>query len=202
MPRPKSLTHCQIAAAALNVVEREGVDALSMRAVAQELGMGTMSLYRYVSDRAQVEELVVDQVLRAVELRVPTGTPGERLYVLAERVRSAVLDHAPVVPLLLLHRHRAPSSVRWGEAVLTVLTEAGIHGQDRVIAFRAVLGYLCGALQVEYFGSLSGAGTAALAAVPTDEFPLLAETAAEAKDIPPDEEFRRGFAIVLRGLGW
>lgn len=201
MPRPKSLTHSQIAAAALSVAEREGVDALSMRAVAQELGMGTMSLYRYVTDRAQVEELVVDRVLRAVDLQCPTGTPGEHLHLLAERVHTAVMGHASVIPLLLRHRHRAPSSVAWGEAVLSVLTEAGFHGQHRAIAFRAVLGYVFGALHVEHFGPLGGAGTAALAAMSADEFPLLVETSIQARDIPQDEEFRRGFTIVLRGLG-
>ncbi|PRX49888.1 TetR family transcriptional regulator [Prauserella shujinwangii] len=201
MPRPRSLTLTQIAAAALAVVDRDGLAAVSMRTVAGELGMGTMSLYRYVSDRSQLEELVVDLVLRAVDLHVPRGGPAKRLGVLADRVRVAVSGHPGVVPLLLTHRHRSPSSRRWGETVLAVLTDAGLTGEQRVIAFRTILGYVFGALQVAHFGPLSGPGTAALAALPPEEFPILAETAADAATIPPEEEFRRGFAIVLRGLG-
>lgn len=200
MPRPRSLTSAQIAAAALAVLDRDGLDALSMRTVAKELGMGTMSLYRYVSDRSQVEELVVDLVLQAADLSSPTGSAGKRLSELADRVRGAVSDHPAVVPLLLMHRHRAPSSLRWGEVMLTVLTDAGLTGRRRVIAFRAILGYVFGALQVEYFAALSGPGTAALAAAPPEEFPILSESAAEARTIPPREEFRRGFDILLRGL--
>ncbi|SFQ04570.1 regulatory protein, tetR family [Amycolatopsis arida] len=200
MPRPRSLTPDRIATAALTVLDRDGLAALSMRTVAGELGMSTMALYRYVADRGQLEELVVDLVLRAVDLTMPRGSAGTRLRVLADRVRVAVAEHPAVVPLLLAHRHRAPSSLRWGEVMLTVLTGAGLGGRRRVIAFRAILGYVFGALQVEHFGALSGPGTAALAALPPEEFPLLAETAARARTIPPEEEFRRGFDILLRGL--
>lgn len=201
MPRPRSLTPAQIATAALAVVDRDGLDAMSMRAVAKELGMSTMALYRYVSDRSEVEELVVDLVLQAVDPSMPPGSAGERLSVLAERARVAVSDHPGVVPLLLTHRHRSPSSRRWGEAMLTVLADAGLAGKQRVIAFRAILGYVYGAQQVEHFGALSGPGTAALAALPAEEFPFLSETAAEASTVPPEEEFRLGLDIVIRGLG-
>ncbi|MFB9904079.1 TetR/AcrR family transcriptional regulator [Allokutzneria oryzae] len=201
MPRPRSLTPTQIATAALAVLDRDGLDSLSMRTVAQELGMGTMSLYRYVTDRGQVEELVVDLVLRTVDLDIPRGAAGRRLSVLADRVRAAVSDHPAAVPLLLMYRHRSPSSQRWGETMLSVLTEAGLTGRERVIAFRAILGYVFGALQVHYFSALSGPGTAALAALPPDEFPILSETAAQAQALSPEEEFRRGFDILLRGLG-
>lgn len=68
MPRPRSLTSTRIATAAIAVVDRDGLDALSMRTVAGELGMGTMSLYRYVADRAELEQLVVDEVLARIDL--------------------------------------------------------------------------------------------------------------------------------------
>ena len=201
MPRPRSLTPDQIAAAALAVIDRDGLDALSMRTVARQLGIGAMSLYRYVTDRDQLEELVVDLVLGAVDISLPRASARRKLAVLADRVRVAVSEHPAVVPLLLIHRHRALSSLRWGEAVLTVLAGAGFTGKRRVIAFRAVLGYVFGALQVEHFSPLSGMGTRALAALPAEEFPVLSETAARARTVAPEDEFRQGFAILLRGLG-
>ena len=201
MPRPRSLTPDQIAAAALAVIDRDGLDALSMRTVARQLGIGAMSLYRYVTDRDQLEELVVDLVLEAVDISLPRASARRKLAVLADRVRVAVSEHPAVVPLLLIHRHRALSSLRWGEAVLTVLAGDGFTGKRRVIAFRAVLGYVFGALQVEHFSPLSGMGTRALAALPAEEFPVLSETAARARTVAPEDEFRQGFAILLRGLG-
>ncbi|HEY8524127.1 MAG TPA: TetR/AcrR family transcriptional regulator C-terminal domain-containing protein [Acidimicrobiales bacterium] len=200
MPRPKSLTPVAVAAAALAVVERGGLEALSMRAVAAELGMGAMSLYRYVEGREQLEDLVVDLVLEAVDTDVSAGPWEARVAELAQRAWAAITAHPAVVPLLLTRRHTTEASVRWGEAVLAALADGGFAGTERAIAFRTVLSYVVGAVQVEHFGPLSGAGTEALAALPRDRFPVLADTAAHARAIPPDQEFRRGLAVVLRGL--
>jgi AcrR family transcriptional regulator len=201
MPRPRSLTLDDIGSAALAVLERAGPAGLTMRAVAAELGTGTMSLYRYVRGREQVEALVLDRVLDAVDTETPPGTPwADRIALLAERVRATVGDHPAVVPLLLTNRHRAPGTIRWGEAVMGALGDAGLAGGERVVAFRAVVSYVLGAIQVEHLGPLSGPGTAALAALPRDHFPHLADAASHAAGIPPEEEFRRGLALLLRGL--
>ncbi|HET9450384.1 MAG TPA: TetR/AcrR family transcriptional regulator C-terminal domain-containing protein [Aggregicoccus sp.] len=202
MARPRSLTPVVIAAAALTVLEREGLTGLSMRTVARELGVGTMSLYRYVDGREQLERLIVERVLTGVELELPQGAPWtRRVSLLLERVRAVVEAHPSVVPLLLTRRHTTDASLRWGEALLGALAEGGFQGKARVIAFRTLLSYLFGAVQVEHLGSLSGEGTAALAALPREQYPVLAETAAHARRLRPGEEFRRGLEAVLRGLG-
>jgi AcrR family transcriptional regulator len=201
MPRPKSLTHERIAAAALAVIDRAGLDTLSMRTVALELGTGTMSLYRYVEDREQLEQLVVDLVLRDLDPVPPAGPWVGRVTVLFERIREAVGAHPAVVPLFLSHRHRNPRVMACGEALLGILTDAGFRDRQRVIAFRTLIGYLVGALSAERFGPLSGPGTVVLAELPPTPFPLLAETARTAREIPVAEEFGGGLAIVLAGLG-
>lgn len=198
MPRSRSLTLEQIAEAALAVIDDDGLAALSMRTAARRLGVGTMSLYRYVSDRAQLEELVVGRVLNVMDTGTPRGSAPRRLAVLAERVRSAAAGHPAVVPLLLVHRHRVPATLAWGETVLSVLTDMGFTGRRRVIAFRTVLAYVFGALQVDHYGPLAGEGTRALARL--SEYPLLGQTATQAAQVTSEEEFRRGFEIVVRGL--
>ncbi|WP_020672795.1 TetR/AcrR family transcriptional regulator [Amycolatopsis nigrescens] len=201
MPRPRSLTHAGIAAAALAVIDRDGLAALSMRAVAVELGMGTMSLYRYVEDREQLEALVVDKVLGEVDTVAPSRGPWpKRVTALVERMRDVAGAHPQLAPLLMAHRDRSAASWHWTESVLGVLTEAGFTGRNRVIAFRTVLSYLFGSLQAELLGPLSGAGTATLAALSPEDFPLLSETATAARRLGDAESFRRGLAAVLRGL--
>jgi AcrR family transcriptional regulator len=201
MPRPKSLQPSELAAAALSVIDRDGLDALSLRGVAAELGMGTMSLYRYVDGRETLERLVVDLVLSEVELTVPPGTPWTKgVTLVAERIRRAVLAHPAVVPLFMSHRHVALATKRAGNVLLGMLTEAGFSGARRVVAFRALLAYLVGALESQHRGPLSGSGTQALAALPSAEFPFLAETAKQARSVSAETEFREGLAIVLRGL--
>lgn len=201
MPRPRSLTSVQLAAAALAVVDRDGLAGLTMRAVGKELGMSTMALYRYVADREELEGLVVELVLDGVDSTPPADLPWpERLRVLVERVRAAIGAHPAVVPLFPAHRHRSPGVLRWSEAVLGVLTEAGFDGTRRVVALRGLLSYVIGAIQLEHLGPLSGAGTVAIAQLPPTQFPHMTETARAARRVGPDEEFGGGLDIVLRGL--
>ncbi|MFC6086107.1 TetR/AcrR family transcriptional regulator C-terminal domain-containing protein [Sphaerisporangium aureirubrum] len=201
MPRPRSLTHTALATAALAVIDRDGLGALSMRAVATELGMATMSLYRYVTDRHQLEGLVVELVLAEVDITPPPGLPWQaQVTALVDRVRAAVGAHPEVVPLTMTHRHTSLSLHRWTEAVLTVLTAAGFTGRPRVLALRAVLAHTVGSLQMQHLGSLAGPGTAVMTALSPDDYPLLAETARTARPIPPDEEFHHGLAALLTGL--
>jgi AcrR family transcriptional regulator len=202
MPRPKSLELSELASAALAVIDRDGLEALSIRAVASELGVGTMSLYRYVEGREALERLVVDLVLRDVDLTVPPRTPWTKgVTLVAERIRRAVLAHPAVVPLFMSHRHASVATRRAGDALLGMLTEAGFSGVRRVVAFRALLAYLVGALESQHRGPLAGSGTDTLAALSVAEFPYLSETAKQARSVSADTEFREGLAIVLRGLG-
>ncbi|MEV3987666.1 TetR/AcrR family transcriptional regulator [Streptomyces sp. NPDC049837] len=202
MPRPRSLTQDQLASAALAVIDREGLAGLSMRAVAQELGLSTMALYRYVDDRDELERLVVELVLGTVDSAPPAAnTPWrERIEVMVRRLRDAVSAHPSVVPLTLTHRHRSRAGLRWSESVLAILTEAGFEGEQRVIALRSLLGYVIGAIQLEHLGPLSGEGTVAISALPPEEFPYMSETARYARNVSPDEEFLGGLAVLLRGL--
>ncbi|ROO82860.1 TetR family transcriptional regulator [Actinocorallia herbida] len=198
MPRPRSLTPARIAEAALAVIDAEGLAALTMKAVAARLGMGTMSLYRYVADRAELEELVVERVLADVDTATPDGPWRERVAVLAGRVRAAVALHPNALPLTAAHRDGSPALARWSESVLEVLTGAGFAGEDRVVALRALVAYLVGAIELEHRGPLEGRSTRRMAEL--TGFPLLAATARDALALPPGAEFGRGLAALLDGL--
>ncbi|MFF5308073.1 TetR/AcrR family transcriptional regulator [Streptomyces massasporeus] len=203
MPRPRSLSHAQLATAALAVIDRDGLAGLSMRSVAKELGMSTMALYRYVDDREELERLVVDLVLETVDTEAP-GPGGhwhDRIEVLVRRLRDAVAAHPEIVPLTVAHRHRSLAGLRWSESVLGVLAEAGFDGAQRVVALRGLLGYVIGAIQLEHLGPLSGEGTVAIAELPPDAFPYMTETARDARKVSADREFLGGLALLLRGLG-
>ncbi|WP_137989159.1 TetR/AcrR family transcriptional regulator [Streptomyces vilmorinianum] len=202
MPRPRSLTPDRLAAAALAVIDRDGLAGLSMRTVAKELGMSTMGLYRYVADRDELEALVVERVLSAVDTTPPaTDAPWqERIEVMVGRLRDAMAAHPEVLPLTLTHRHRSPTLLRWPESVLGLLAEAGIEGERRVVALRGLLAYVIGAIQLEHLGPLSGEGTVAISELPPDRFPHMSETARQARALGPDREFSGGLAVFLRGL--
>ncbi|MFD7322795.1 TetR/AcrR family transcriptional regulator [Streptomyces sp. NPDC059875] len=203
MPRPRSLTQDQLAAAALAVIDRDGLTGLSMRTVAKELGMSTMGLYRYVADRDELEGLVVERVLSAVDPTPPAAdTPWrERIEVMVRRLRDSVGAHPAAVPLTVTHRHRLPGLLRWSESLLGLLAEAGIEGEERVVALRGLIAYVVGAVQLEHLGSLAGAGTTAIAELPEHRFPYMTDAARHAPAIDAEREFFGGLAVYLRGLG-
>ncbi|WP_030324809.1 TetR/AcrR family transcriptional regulator [Streptomyces flavochromogenes] len=202
MPRPRSLTPDRLAAAALAVIDRDGLAALSMRTVARELGMSPMGLYRYVSDREELEGLVVDRVLGDLDTTPPAADAPwrDRIETMVGRLRDAVVRHPEAIQLTLTHRHRAPGGLLWSETVLGILAEAGIDGTRRVVALRALHGYVTGAIRLEHLGPLAGTGTSAIAALPEDRFPYLTQTARTAGEVGPDQEFFGGLRLLLRGL--
>jgi AcrR family transcriptional regulator len=201
MPRSRSLSRQAIAAAALTVIDREGLAALSMRAVAGELGVGTMSLYRYVDGREALEAMVIELVFGGLDVEVPArGSWQARVTALIQRARAAIGHHPALIPLVLTCTATIPGLQRWAEAVLAALADAGFEGKERAIAFRTLNKYLFGSIQLEHFGPIGGSRTAALASLPREEFPILTETARSALRVTPDEEFRRGLEAVLRGL--
>ncbi|MEU6878570.1 TetR/AcrR family transcriptional regulator [Streptomyces sp. NPDC046712] len=203
MPRPRSLTQDQLAAAALAVIDRDGLTGLSMRTVAKELGMSTMGLYRYVADRDELEGLVAERVLSTVDPTPPAaGTPWpERIEVMVRRLRDSVGAHPAAVPLTVTHRHRLPGLLRWSESLLGILAEAGIEGEQRVVALRGLISYVVGAIQLEHLGSLAGAGTTAIAELPVDRYPYMTDAAHHAPGIDAEREFFGGLTVYLRGLG-
>jgi len=201
MPRPRSLDHASIADAALRVVDREGLNALSMRTVASDLGVGTMSLYRYVSGREGVERLIVDHIFLSVDASVsPRAGWRQQVRELSEALRAAVADHSAAIPLLLVHFQHSSSAWQWLEALLRALTRAGFTAKQRVIAVRCLQAYVVGALQGEFLAPLDGPGSGALAALSSGEYPLIVETAQAAISVTPDQEFGQGLALLLDGL--
>ncbi|MER6264940.1 TetR/AcrR family transcriptional regulator [Streptomyces sp900105245] len=202
MPRPRSLTPEQLASAALAVIDRDGLAALSMRAVAKELGMSTMALYRYVEDRGELELLVVERVLYDVDTGMPDPAASwrEQVSVMARRLRDTVGAHPEVVPLTVAHRHHSLGVLRWSETVLAVLTAAGLEGERRVVALRGLLSYVIGAIQLEHLGPLAGPGTTAITRLSPTDFPLMTRTARDARDVGPDQEFLGGLTMLLDGL--
>ncbi|MEU2114957.1 TetR/AcrR family transcriptional regulator C-terminal domain-containing protein [Streptomyces sp. NPDC016459] len=145
---------------------------------------------------------MAERVLATVDATPPSpDTPWrERIEVMVGRLRDGVAAHPEAIPLTLAHRHRATGGLRWPETVLGILAEAGVEGEQRVVALRALHGYLTGAIQLEHLGPLAGRGTTVIAALPEDRFPPLTETARAARSVTPEQEFFGGLRLLLRGL--
>src|SRR5688500_9785072 len=80
--RPAERSRAEITAAATALADRDGLDAVSMRKVAAELGTGAASLYRYVANRDDLLDLMADATAAEYELPPPGGDPLADLTVL------------------------------------------------------------------------------------------------------------------------
>jgi len=101
--RPPAHSRAEITTAAITIADREGLDAVSMRRVAAGLGTGAASLYRYVDNREDLLDLMIDATGAEYAYRAPTGDWLTDLLGLGEQART-IMRHHPWLPSLLLTR--------------------------------------------------------------------------------------------------
>jgi AcrR family transcriptional regulator len=135
---------------ALRVIDRDGVDALSMRRLSDEVGRDPTVLYRHIPNKAALLDGVAEIVLG--QLRVDTADPDwvAQLRAVAHDFRRLAVEHPNVVALLVTRPlatplgRRPPGMLRPLEDVLALLTSAGFNGDDALHVYRVLFGYLYG----------------------------------------------------------
>jgi AcrR family transcriptional regulator len=145
-----TLTHTQIAEAAVALADAEGLDAVSMRKLAERLGVATMALYRYVDSKDELVELMTDSVIDASTL---TADPADWRAVfreVAQRRRETALAHpwlpaaqAQVPTTLTPNRNQAL------ERMLEALEPLPLTGDQKMQLIRALDAYARGAADGE-----------------------------------------------------
>ncbi|WP_328441406.1 TetR/AcrR family transcriptional regulator C-terminal domain-containing protein [Streptomyces sp. NBC_00444] len=119
-PKP-AYTRADIAAAAVRVADAEGLDALSMRRVAGELGCGTMSLYNYVPRKEDLYELMIDAIGAEHDIREPSGDWRADMLRNARETRAIMHRHTWVPRLMSGVYGFSPNSLRYLEHCLDCL---------------------------------------------------------------------------------
>jgi AcrR family transcriptional regulator len=119
-PKP-AFTRADIAAAAVRIADAEGLDAVSMRHVAAELGCGTMSLYNYVPRKEDLYELMVDAVGAEHELFEPTGDWRADMLRNAAETRAIMYRHTWLPRLMSGLFGFSPHTLRYLEHCLACL---------------------------------------------------------------------------------
>jgi AcrR family transcriptional regulator len=144
------LSRSMILQTALAIVDRDGVDGLSIRRLSNALGRDPVMLYRHVASKAAVLDGVAEMVL--AQLSVDTADPdwASQLRTVARDFRQLALAHPKVVPLLVTRPlatplgQRPPGMLRPLEDVLALLTSAGFSGDEALHIYRMLFGFLYG----------------------------------------------------------
>jgi AcrR family transcriptional regulator len=202
-----TLTRSRIVSAAIIVVDRDGLDGLSMRKVATELGMSPMSLYYHVPDKSALYDLILEAVMNDIDLSVddPTRSPEERLITGAYALRAALMAHPHAVILVLSRSLRTAGQLRPVEIMLGILYDAGLTATEAVTAVDVIGQYVFGTTMAyanhvtdgEYHDALRDND---LSAVTPEEFPNMTRAITEGRYIGFDGEFDRGLRVLVHGL--
>jgi TetR/AcrR family transcriptional regulator, tetracycline repressor protein len=205
VPRPQ-LSRDLIVAAALKVVETDGGDALTMRRVADEIGVSASALYGYVANKEELIQLVLEQIIDEIPVP-PEGIDWQDFVKAFAREMYGIFKRRPGVAMLTMGRVPfGPSMLAGAERMLAELRAAGLP--DQVAAFVGDLGSLyVGAIAYEQEVSpvTDPAAFAAQAAgwlksLPRDQFPNTVKLADLMVAGTADDRFEWGLDVLVRGL--
>ena len=207
--RPAQHSRAEITAVAIGIADREGLDAVSMRRVAAELGTGAASLYRYVETREELLDLMIDATGAEYDLAPPTGDWLADLVAVGEQCR-AILRRHPWLPGMAISRPvLGPSGIALLEHVLTVLAGHPADLQAKMEAFAMLNGLTAAFVLYEQSGGSAQQerNVAYLQhALASGEHPRLMELLSQAprpaspEPADPADRFAPLLARVLTGL--
>ena len=196
--RRAPLSQERIVAAAIALVDREGLEALSMRRLGTELGgFEAMSLYRYFASKAELIDAVVAGVWSEMSLPEDEEDPWERLRKLSWSWRALAHAHPHVFRLLAVRAVQSPNGLRPIELVFRTFKEAGFEGDAAFHAFLTQVGYVYGYSLREIEGA--GAPNFDVLRLP-EGFGAIGELAHYFGHLDADRAFEWGLRVVIQGL--
>jgi AcrR family transcriptional regulator len=206
--RPRSatpLTRARIVATALALVDREGLQGLSMRRLGAELGVDPMAVYHHLPNKDALLDALVEAVMGEIDLSRddPAESPEERVLCAARAYREVMLAHANALPIVLARGPATPVALRPVELLVGVLRAAGLPPEQALAGMNAIAAAVRG--EVGMAAHHAGRGTPARTAearaadFPAAQFPFLHEAilcAGEASE----RDFEFGIRALARGL--
>jgi AcrR family transcriptional regulator len=203
--RRMPLSRERVLRAAIALADRDGLDALTMRRLGQELGVEAMSLYNHVANKNDILDGIVDQVLGDIHVP-PAGTHWK----VAMRQRSisaheVLLAHPWAAMLIISRFNIGPGMTRYLDATLGRLREGGFSITGALDAWNTLDSHLYGftlqqlnlPLEVEEAPQVSAD---VLAQLPPNQFPYVVEVIGHVMESGREESFEFGLELVLDGL--
>jgi AcrR family transcriptional regulator len=217
MPRPQRITRDGLLDAAMEIVDTEGLDALTMRRLGRAVGTVPAMVYRFFTDKSELVEALADRLFaQARDHRTSAEPPPaaqsgpaelERLRLVAHGIRRALLAHPALVAAAVRRPPRQEATLRGLDAGLGLLLAAGLDPEAAAKGYQAVLFYTLGfaALEAPFAAADGGvqdqADThAVLARLPAEQYPHVAATLEHLYGSELTAQFDHGLQLVLTGL--
>jgi AcrR family transcriptional regulator len=196
-------------AIALEVADEEGIDAVTMRRLARELGVEAASLYHHVNGKDEILDGLVEAVADEIELPMPSPDWRAAISQRAHNTRSSLRDHPWAVSLMASRTSPGPATLRLLETGIRCFREGGFsvvlaaHAVSAIDSF--VHGFVLQEVNLPFRdeSQLTAMTTAIMEAFPATEFPYLFEMTVEHVLQPGydyGEEFDSGLEVVISGI--
>ena len=208
-PRRAPLTRERVLAAAIDLADRDGIASLSMRKLAQELGVEAMSLYHHVANKDAILDGLIDLVFGEIDLPVGEADWKAAMRRRAISAREVLRRHPWATGLMESRSTPGAANLRHHDAVLGILRNAGFPLELAAHAYSLLDAYIYGfALQETSLPfntpeETAEVAQAMMAEFPTDAYPHLTEIAVEHVLQPGysyASEYRFGLDLILDGL--
>ncbi|NEO83890.1 MAG: TetR/AcrR family transcriptional regulator [Spirulina sp. SIO3F2] len=201
------LSRERVLKAALQLVDAEGIEALSMRKLAQALGVQAMSLYNHVVNKDEIIDGIVDLVIGEIELPDRTSAWQTAMRKRARSAHTVLLQH-PWATLTIVSRvNVGPANLRYVDATLGCLREAGFSWEMADHAWNAIDSHIYGFTLQELnfpFEATEYADTAArfIDLIPPEQYPYLNGLTQQVMGRAYDgiHDFELGLELLLAGL--
>lgn len=141
----EKLTPQQITEAALDLVDREGLDGLTMRALANAMDVQAPVLYRHFSEKRDLMDAMAEAIVGEVQLgELPGRAPLEDLAELIRRLRKAILAHRDAARIIGGSYVAKSNTLRSAEVMMGLLSEAGLSRDTAVWTMTSLLSFVLG----------------------------------------------------------
>ena len=204
--RREPLDAQRIVQAAIGLVDRDGLEGLSMRKLGREVAVEAMALYHYFPSKDALVNAVVEAVV--AEMGAPSEAPDweERLRERFRSYRQLAHVHPHVFPLVGKRTVKSPEALFPVEQMLDILRGAGFSPKEALHAFRTLSSYAFGYALSEISGfALEPAKDGSDArfdvrTVDRERYPRMREVAPHVVACDHDAEFETGLTVILAGL--
>jgi AcrR family transcriptional regulator len=203
------LSRERVLSGALAVADAGGVGSLTMRLLAEHLGVKPMALYHHVANKSEIIDGIVDQVFSEIELPSASGEWRPEMTRRACSARQVLRRHPWAIPLLQSRTHPGPATLRHHDAVIGALRGAGFSLPMTAHAYALLDSYIYGFALSEASLPINGPETVAEVAESmmlqylARDYPALTEFSSEHVLKPGYDfgaEFDFGLELVLDGL--
>jgi AcrR family transcriptional regulator len=197
------LTRKLIIGAAIELIEQDGVDAVSMQRLASELGCGVVSLYHHVPSRSALLDGVADAVMSGIAVTSVPGTDWqEQVRAQARAFRQITRAHPRCAMVVISRPASSAAIVRPAEAALATLRAAGFGRAEAVRIVRAFLAYIMDSVlpAAAVSPGLADGGDLRRPRLRAAEFPQVTDLAPELSSSDDEADFEFGLDLLIRAV--